>query len=313
MPIIKPRRLQKGDLIGLVAPASALSAEEKIEGGVRYLEQIGYRINLGKHIRNVHGYLAGMDKDRAADFNEMVCNKKVKAIFALRGGYGTPRLLQMIDYRALSKNPKIIVGYSDITALQLAIFHKVGLVTFSGPMTGVEMWKDFDPYTEEHFWRVLTSAKKIGVLENPHDEPLNILRPGNARGRLLGGNFALLTCIVGTPFIPKLKKSILFLEDVEEAPHRIDRMLAQLLNASILREISALVFGKFTDCKPSDLSEPYLTIDQVQKEYMKKIQCPAVANFQYGHIPRRLTVPLGLQANLDTKRNRIEVLESSVV
>lgn len=312
MPIIKPRRLRKGDLIGLVAPGSALSTEEKIEGGVRYLEQIGYRIKLGKHIRNIHGYLAGADKDRATDFNEMVYDKNVKAIFALRGGYGTPRLLQMIDYRAVRKNPKIIVGYSDITALQLAIFRKSGLVTFSGPMTGVEMWKDFDPYTEEHFWRVLTSAKKIGALKNPNEEPLNILRHGNTRGRLLGGNFALLTCTIGTPFIPKLKKSILFLEDVDEAPHRIDRMLAQLYNANILQEISALVFGKFTECKPSDPLEPYLTIDQIQKEYTEKLQCPAVANFQYGHIPRRLTVPIGLQASLNTKRSQIEVLESAV-
>lgn len=174
MTIIKPKHLRKGDLIGLVAPASTPFPDEKIEKGAAYLEQLGYRIKFGKHIRDIHGYFAGMDEERAADFNDMVRDKQVKAIFSIRGGYGTPRLLQMIDYRSLKQNPKIIVGYSDITALQLAIFRKVGLVTFSGPMTGVEMWKGMDPYTEEHFWRVLTSTKKVGLLENPEGKPIKI-------------------------------------------------------------------------------------------------------------------------------------------
>jgi muramoyltetrapeptide carboxypeptidase len=218
----------------------------------------------------------------------------------------------MIDYRMLKANPKIIVGHSDITGLQLAVFRKTGLVTFSGPMTGVEMWNGIDPYTEENLWRLLTSTKKIGVLENPKDEPLKILKNGNARGQLLGGNLSLLACLMGTPYQPKLRGSILFLEDVEEAPHRVDRMLAQLLNAGVLTALAALVFGKFTDCSPSDPNKPYLTIDQVQEEYADKIKCPVLANFQYGHIPRKLTVPIGLQARLDSKRNRIEVLESGV-
>ena len=312
MTILKPPRLRKGDLIGLVAPASSPSAEEKIEKGVLYLENLGYRVRTGKHIRNAHGYLAGTDEERAEDFNGMVCDKKVKAIFSIRGGYGTPRLLQMIDYKALKINPKIIVGYSDITALQLAIFRKTGLVTLSGPMTGVEMCKGMDPYTEEHFWRLLTSTKKIGLLNNPHDEPSKIIRHGNTRGRMLGGNLSLLTCILGTPFQPTVQKSILFLEDVDEAPHRVDRMLAQLFNAGILKSLAALVFGKFTDCDPSDPSEPHLTIDQIQEEYAEKIKCPVISNFQYGHIERKLTVPLGLMAMLNTKQNRIEILESAV-
>jgi muramoyltetrapeptide carboxypeptidase len=175
------------------------------------------------------------------------------------------------------------------------------------------MWRDIDPYTEEHFWRVLTSTRKVGVLENPHDEALRILNHGKARGRLLGGNFATLASLLATPFQPTLRGSILVLEDVEEAPHRVDRMLAQLLNAGVLRKLAALVFGKFTECVPTNPSEPYLTLDQVQEEYAEKIKCPVVVNFQYGHIPRKLTIPLGLQVRLDTKRNRIEVLESAVI
>jgi muramoyltetrapeptide carboxypeptidase len=242
-----------------------------------------------------------------------VRDKNVKAIFAIRGGYGTPRLLRMIDYRALKTNPKIIVGYSDVTALQLAIFQKIGLVTFSGPMTGSDMWRDFNPYTEEHFWHILTSNKKIGVLNNPDDEPLTIFRHGKATGRLVGGNLSLLACLMGTPFQPLMKDSILVLEDVEESPYRVDRMLAQLLNAGILNKLEALIFGKFTDCVPGNPDDPHLTIDQVQEEFAQKITCPAVMNFQYGHIPRKLTVPLGLKARIDTKRKRIEVLESGVM
>ncbi len=313
MTIIKPPRLSKGNIIGLVAPASTPSAEEKIEKGASYLELLGYRIKFGKHIRDAHGYLAGTDEERATDFNDMVRDKDVKAIFAIRGGYGTPRILKMIDYDALKENPKVIVGYSDITALQLAIFHKIGLITFSGPMTGTDMWKDFDSYTEEHFWRLVTSIKKIGILKNPSDETLKILKQGKAKGRLIGGNLSLLASLIGTPFLPKLHGSILFLEDVEEAPHRVDRMLAQMLNAGILQKLSGLVFGKFTDCNPNDLSEPHLTLDQIQKEYAEKIKCPVVADFQYGHVPKKLTVPIGLQAILDTKHNRIEVLENSVI
>jgi muramoyltetrapeptide carboxypeptidase len=312
MTIIKPPRLRKKNLIGLIAPASPPSVDEKITKGVEYLERLGYRVKLGKHLRDQHGYLAGTDEARANDFNDMVNDTEVKAIFALRGGYGTPRLLQMINYRALKQHPKIIVGYSDLTALQLAVFRKTGLVTFSGPMPGVEMWKGIDPYTEEHFWRLLTSATKIGELPNPQEEPLSILQHGSATGRLLGGNFALMNSLMGTPFLPSLKKALLVLEDVDEAPHRVDRMLAQLLNANVLRNLSGLIFGRFTGCNPSDSTEPHLTIEQILKEYAAKIKCPVVANFQYGHVAKKLTLPIGLTASVDTHKQKITVLESGV-
>ncbi len=177
MNIIKPPKLCRGDVIGLIAPASTPSQDEKIENGVQYLEHLGYHVIIGKHVSDQYGYLAGTDEDRAADVNAMICHKDVKAIFCIRGGYGTPRILQLVNYRALKRHPKIIVGYSDITALQLAVFRKTGLVTFSGPMTGTDMWKDFDSYTEEHFWRTLTSNKKIGVLKNCEDDPAQVLVP----------------------------------------------------------------------------------------------------------------------------------------
>lgn len=283
-----------------------------IEKGVHYLERLGYAVKVGQHAAKVHGYLAGTDDQRAADFNAMVHDKTVRAIFAVRGGYGTPRILPLLDYRALKRQPKIIVGYSDITALQLAIFQKSGLVTFSGPMAGVEMSNGIDPYTEENFWRMITSISKVGELKNPSDEPLRVVHAGKRSGRLLGGNLATAISLLKTPFAPDFAKSILVLEDVDEAPHRVDRMLSQLSNAHILESISGLIFGRFINCVPSDPSKPYIPIDQVLDIVAQRMQCPVVANLQYGHLPKKLTVPLGLKARIDTEKGMIEVVESAV-
>jgi len=310
--VLKPQRLRKGDLIGLVSPASAPSSSEMVEKGVRYLEQLGYPVKVGKHAARVHGYLAGTDEQRAADFNDMVRNSSVRAIVTVRGGYGTPRILPLLDYRAMKRDPKIIVGYSDITALQLAIFRKTGLVTFSGPMAGVEMSDGIDTYTEEHFWRMITSNSMVGELRNPTNEPLRILHDGKGQGRLLGGNLATAISLLKTPYAPTLNKSILVLEDVDEAPHRVDRMLAQLDNAGILGSLSGLVFGKFIDCVPSDPSKPFLPIEQVLDNAAQRLKSPVVANLQYGHLPKKLTIPLGLRTRIDTKKGAIEVLESAV-
>lgn len=312
MDIVKPPRLLKGDLTGLIAPASPPSAPEKIEKGVRYLEQLGYRVKVGNHVLDQLGYLAGTDKDRADDLNAMLRDRQVKAIFTIRGGYGTPRILSLVDYRAAQRNPKIIVGYSDITALQLALLKMTGLVTFSGPMSGVEMWNSIDPYTEEHFWRVITSTSKVGFLRNPDNEALSIDRTGKAAGRLLGGNLALLTSNLATPYSPDYRRAILFLEEVDEAPHRVDRMLTQLLNAGILRSIGALLLGRFTDCVPSDSTKPHLTVDQVLAGVKQTLKVPVLSNLQYGHIPKKLTLPLGLRARIDAKKGTIEIPEAAV-
>jgi len=313
METIKAIRLQKGDTIGIVAPASRVTSEDKVYKGVEYLERLGYRVKLGKHIFDLYGYCAGRDEDRAADFNEMILDKTVKAIFTVRGGYGSLRILPQINYLALRRNPKIIVGYSDITALQLAIYRKTGLVTFSGPMIGVEMWNEIDPFTEDQFWRMVTSAKKIGVIPNPDNEPLTILRSGKAEGKLFAGNLSLLVSLMGTSFFPSLRNAILAIEDVDEAPHRIDRMLAQLLNGKILANLSALIYGTFVSCEADDEQEPRLTLEQVQKEYAEKVKGVVVGNLRYGHMPRKVTLPIGVHSTVDTKKEIIRIDESCVL
>ena len=300
-------------MIGLVSPASAPNSAEKIEGSVRYLERCGYRVKVGEHVAKTCGYLAGTDQERAEDLNAMIEDEEVKAIFALRGGYGTPRLLPLINYRALARKPKIISGFSDITALQLAIYKKCRLVTFSGPMPAVEFWKGPDPYTEENFWRLVTSKRSIGALVNPENEPLCVYREGKSTGVLLGGNMALVVSTLGTPFMPTLRKAVLVLEEVDEYPHRVDRMFAQLRNAGVLKNTAGVVFGRFTECGPKDPGQPHLTAEQLIREYAQCPRGPVLGNFCYGHVPRKLTVPFGLNAIVNTRKNCIEVQECAVV
>ncbi|HWP82486.1 MAG TPA: LD-carboxypeptidase [Bacteroidota bacterium] len=311
MKLLQPPRLRRGDLIALISPASAPSSSDKIGKAIRYLESLGYRTTVGKHAMAQRGYLAGTDEQRASDLNEMLNDRNVKAIIALRGGYGTPRLLPLIDYRAVKKNPKVIVGYSDLTALQLALFKKTGLITFSGPMAAVELWERIDPFTEENFWELLTSPAKR-ILSNPPDSPSVPLRKGNARGRILGGNLALVVSMLGTPFSPEFKNAILVVEDIDEAPHRVDRMFMHLENAGILKSLRGLIYGQFTDCVPSDPSTPHLTVEEVLKEFAGRLRVPVLSGLQYGHIAKKLTIPFGLQVELNAEKGTIAMLEPAV-
>ncbi|MFQ5797501.1 MAG: LD-carboxypeptidase [Bacteroidota bacterium] len=313
MRVLKPQKLRKHDVIGLVAPASPPSKPEKIDSGVRYLESMGYRVKVGRHVRDVHGYLAGTDEGRAADLDAMFRDPSVKAIFVLRGGYGLHRVLHLLDYRAIRQNPKIVVGYSDLTALQLALWRKIGLVTFSGPMAAVEMCDGMDPYTEEHFWRVLTSTAKIGPLEGPAGRPACSMREGRGTGTMLGGNLSVLCTLLGTHYCPSWQQVILVLEEVGEEPYRIDRMLMHLFHAKVFSSISGLALGQFIDCQPQDTSKPHFTVEQVLEHFTHDLRLPVVADLAYGHLPKKLTLPWGLRARIDGTRGRVELLDGAVV
>lgn len=312
MAIIKPAALKKGDLIGIITPASPPSVDEKITKGTEYLERLGYRVTFGKNIRRTYGYLAGTDRERADDINALFADKHVKAIIAVRGGYGTPRLLPLLDYPLIKKNPKILVGYSDLTALQLAIYKKTGLVTFSGPMSGVEMWKEIDPFTEEHFWAMVTSKKKFGAVRNPDGRPLKAVVPGSGKGRLLGGNLSLITAIIGTPYCPNFKDSLLFLEEIDEECYRFDRMMNHLRIAGIFKSIRGVIMGELTDVKPSDTSSPFLTLDQVLQDYLPAIPRPVITGLVYGHVPKKLTMPIGINGSMNAHTTTISFDESAV-
>ena len=312
MNAIKPKALKRGDVIGLIAPSSAPLSPERIDKGAEYFERLGYRVKLGRNIREVRGFLAGTDKQRAADINAMFGDTSVKAVIAIRGGYGTPRILPLIDYALARRNPKILVGYSDLTALQLALYKKNRLVTFSGPMAGVEMYKGIDPFTEEHFWRMITSTKKTGSIHNPDGRPFEPIRKGNAAGILIGGNLSLITSIAGTPYLPSFKNSILYFEEIEEEPYRFDRMMNQAALSGIFRDAKGILVGELTDVKPADESKPYLTAEQILSDHLSHLGKPVLRGLVYGHVARKLTMPVGVRASMNATDCSLSITEACV-
>lgn len=313
MKIIKPKKLKVGDVIGVISPASSPSDLSKIETGVNYLEKLGYKVELGKNVGKEYGYLAGTDVERLADFYEMFENKKIKAIFCLRGGYGSARILDKINFPIIKSNPKIFVGYSDITALQLAIFRKTRMITFAGPMVATDFSGDVNEFAEENFWRVISSDKKIGRLHNPGNQKFFALNNGRCEGSILGGNLALIASLLGTEFVPKFKNSILLLEDIGEAPYRVDRLLNQLKLNGILNEVSGIILGRFVDCYEDDKEKKTLTLNQVIEDYLSNLKIPVMYNFSHGHIKENLTIPLGLNCKMNATKSFVEFNESAVI
>jgi muramoyltetrapeptide carboxypeptidase len=312
MRIIKPKRLKQGDVIGIISPASSPDDLTKINMGVEYLEKSGYRVEVGKNVGSQNGYLAGSDSQRLSDLHNMFGNKLINAVFAIRGGYGSGRLLDKIDYRLIRNNPKIFVGYSDINALQMAFFTKTGLITFAGPMVAVDFNGELNPFTEELFWRSLTSNKKIGKIKNPGNEKFYLLNKGKAEGRILGGNLSLLVSLLGTEFFPKMNGSILILEDINEPPYRIDRMLNQLRLAKVLNQVAGVILGHFVDCYEHDPSKVSLTLNEVIVDYFQNLKKPLIYNVKHGHLKENITIPFGLKCILNASRGIIEIAENGV-
>lgn len=309
MNILKPQALKKGDVIGIVAPASPHSSDVKLNSGIRYLEQLGYKVAIGNHTNDKMGYLAGSDKGRASDINNFFADKNIKAIFCTRGGYGSHRILELIDYNSIKRNPKIFVGYSDITVLQLAILKKTGLVTFAGPMVIPDLSEKLSVDSEEHFWKCLTDSKPIGVISSFENNKTNVLTNGKVSGNILGGNLSVLSALVGTPYLPPFKNSVLILEEIDERPYRIDRMLHQLKLAGLLNHLSGLILGDFSTCLP-EKNKPSLNLEEIFKSVFKNI--PIMMNFKYGHLQNSITIPYGIKVKLDTKKNEISFSENAV-
>ncbi|NOY76772.1 MAG: LD-carboxypeptidase [Calditrichaeota bacterium] len=293
---IYPPALREGDTIGIISPASPM-IRERLEKGVAYLKDRGFSVVLGRHVYDQHGYLAGTDEARLEDIHAMFANPEVKAIISSRGGYGTPRLVPFLDYALIRKHPKILVGYSDLTSLQLAIYSQTGLVTYSGPMAAVEMGKGIDPFTEEHFWPHLLAGQFYSEYPAVPESPLVRVHPGKARGTLLGGCLSMINPILGTPYQPDFRGAILILEDVGEEPYRVDRYLSHYRSAGILQQVAGIIFSQFVDCNPGD--DPSLTIDEVIEDYTAGLEIPVVKNFLYGHLDRKFTVPIGATVELD--------------
>jgi muramoyltetrapeptide carboxypeptidase len=313
---VKPPRLRIGDTVGLIAPANATFLEVELDVARETLEALSLRVKTGAHLLDRYGYLAGRDADRAADLNALFADQEVRAILALRGGWGSARLLPHLDYASILRHPKILMGYSDVTALLNAVQARTGLVTFHGPV-GISTWT---PFSIEHMAAVLFEGD-TPTLANPVDtgdglvqteDRIQVITPGRARGRLLGGNLTVLSAIVGSPYVPDMDGAILFLEDTGEAIYRMDRMLTHLKLAGLLGRIKGFVFGRCTDCKPGE-GYGALTLDEVLDDHVKGLGVPAFRGAMIGHIDRQFTVPVGLEAEIDAAAGTIRLLEPAVV
>jgi len=315
-PVIKPKRLNKGDLVGFVNPAGAMFNPDGAEVAREAMAALGLRAVFGAHLFDRYGYLAGRDEDRAADINHFFADPEVSAVLALRGGWGCNRLLPYLDYDVIRKNPKIVMGMSDITGLLVGVHAKTGLVDFYGP-TGGSSWSEF---TTDNARRVLfdgealTMSNKVATddrLVQVKNRVLTITG-GTARGRLLGGNLTVLTAMVGSDYMPDFNGAILFLEDLNEQIYRVDRMLTQLGLAGVLDKVAGVVFG---DCKNCDPGNGYgsLTLMEVLADHVGSLGVPAWYGSMIGHIADKFTVPLGINAEIDADAGTITLLEPAVI
>lgn len=316
--VILPPALREGARVGIVAPASGVSHGE-ISDGVHALESFGCKVEVSKFISKNFGYLSCKDEERAAEFMHFIERKDIDAILCARGGYGVMRILPMLDYNVIRQNPKIIIGFSDITALLNAIYLQSKVVTFHGPVAS----STFDSFTREYFYKTLFTTSAVGQIAESQEfdsiefseQRLTTLgKGGTARGRLVGGNLSLVTSTLGTPYEIQTKGNILFLEEVSEEPYKIDRMLTQLWLAGKLQEASAIALGRFRKCEK--IANPSFSVsfslEEVLRSRIASLGVPAVYGLPIGHIRSKMTVPIGTMSELDADEGRLTLLEPSV-
>lgn len=314
--LIKASRLKPGDTVGLITPSGHVD-QEKIDKCVANLQSLDLKVRLGKNIRALRGNFAGTAQQRLEDFHDMFADPQVKGIWAAHGGSGAIGLLASLDYDLIRRNPKVFVGYSDITALHLAILRHSGLVTFHGPVAS----STFSEYSVSHLRAMLMTPRPEYVIPMAAENRLKAadfpqfairtLRSGVAEGTLVGGNLSLLAALAGTPYAADFKRAIVFLEDISEAPYRIDRMLAQLELSQGFGQAAAVMLGVFDKCGPPD-NEPSLSLDETIDDHLANSSIPAVYGYSFGHIAHQFTLPMGLRARLDTDKQTLTLLESAV-
>lgn len=313
--LVKPRRLAPGDTVALVAPAGAIFKTLDLTIAKESLEALGLTVVVGRHLLDRHGYLAGQDRDRATDINRYFADASVRAVLPIRGGWGSSRVLPYLDFDLIRQNPKIVLGYSDITALLLAIHAKTGLVTFHGP-NGVGRWDDF---SVQWVKRILFDGEAV-TMENPRDRGeflvqtenrTRTITPGAVRGRLLGGNLTVLTGMIGSPYVPDWDAAILFLEDVGEDIYRVDRMMTTLKLAGVLDRIRGFVFGTCSECGPGE-GYGSLTLEEVFDDHIRPLTIPAWHGAMIGHRTPQFTLAQGIEVEIDAEAGRIRMLEEAV-
>lgn len=306
-PMLKPPRLKLGDTVGLINPASPIDRED-IDYTEQALAKLGLKVKRGAHILDRYGYLAGKDRDRAADIHTMFADDSVQALLTIRGGWGCNRILPLLDYDLIRQHPKIIMGYSDITSLLLAIYARSGVVTFHG-LVGTSNWNQFSVASMQ---QILLNGRAARMM-NPGTISAETIAPGKATGQMIGGNLSVLASMVGSPYLPDWNQKILFVEEVGEDIYRVDRMLTQLKIAGILDRISGFIFAQCRHCTPGEDDDPSLTLPQVFSDIIKPLGIPAWYGSAIGHIQDKFTVPIGVQVEIDANAKTIQMLEPAVI
>ena len=310
--MIYGKKLKFGDTLGFIAPSGDVRTEGAIERAVKETERMGFKVKLGESAGQKYGYLSGTDEIRARDINHMFADDEVDAIVCLRGGYGAMRILDQLDYELIARHPKIFMGFSDITALHIALLNRCGLTTFHGPMAAAN-WagSPLDDFSRESMYRALMSTEPVGELRNPEGDQRQTVNPGQAEGRLVGGNLMLIVSSLGTPWEIDTKGRIIFIEEVGERTYCVDRMLTQLRLAGKFEDCAGVVFGDFADC-PVEYPEFGLTLEEIIRDVVAPSGKPIFSGLRCGHCTPKLTLPFGVKCRMDADECTLTVLESAV-
>jgi muramoyltetrapeptide carboxypeptidase len=309
--LVKPSRLLPGSTIAIVAPAGPPDLK-RLRAGVSFLKQRGYHIRVSPQVRRKLGYLAGDDRIRAEALNDAFNDDSIDAIICARGGYGSLRILEDLDFDLIGSNPKVFVGYSDITVLLLSIYSRTGLVTFHGPMAAVEFGRRLRPYTIERFLGVVESSAVPGEVKRPSGYRIERICEGKAEGRIVGGNLSLMTKFVGSRFLPSFKNRIVFLEDTEEEAYRIDGYLSQLIRGTDFASARGYILGEFTRAEPRYGYTAGWSVKQVIRDYFSRLGRPCIYGFPCGHGREKITIPIGIRVALDADKKTVSFKEAGV-
>lgn len=311
---ILPARLKKGDVIGLVTPGSSVN-EDQLAEAVAKFENLGFKTVYNDTVLSEYGYFAGPDRERADELMDMFTRKDVDGIWCVRGGYGSIRILDMLDYELIRQNPKVFIGYSDITALITSIFQETGLVTFHGPVGT----SDFNRFSMKSMRKVLMDPqeeykypykREKETRDNPEYDRYTITG-GEAEGELIGGNISVLDSVIGTSYEPDFENKLVYLEDVGEKTYRVDKMVYHLLSGTNLKKAAGIVMGAFDECNINE--EPALSLKVALDDLLKPLGIPVSYGLSFGHIKRMLTIPSGIRATMNADKNSLKLLEPAVL
>lgn len=317
MELRKPKHLEKGDTIGVVSPASPSQKRSEVFRAAETLEQMGYKVVIGKNVNKSKGFVAANEEERAADINEMFRRDDVDAVFVTQGGYGSAQIINRLNYDVIKSNPKIFTGFSDITSLHMAINKFSGVTTFHGPGMARFNSQELTDYTKEYFFKAIADVEPIGVIRKANEkEWLHRITGGVAQAPIIGGNLSLLCATLGTPYEVDTKGKLLFFEEVETEPWLIDHSLSHLRNAGKLEGVAGIMVGDCYGCEPNKHEPGFYCdtdLEDVLEYYLKNLGVPVLYGLPLGHTDDIATLPLGVMAKLDADAKEFTILESGVI